>query len=77
MNAYSLPGSRLNFYEPGTTLPVDIFNDRLFKTAHTNPVIADADGRFPEIFLERRDHWIVFENADGVYIASFVFRGNS
>lgn len=50
-NGIPLPGSKLSFFEPGTTTPKDTFSDSGLTTANTNPVIADADGRIPDIFL--------------------------
>ncbi len=48
----SLPGALLYFYENGSsTTPKTVFADEAKPpTPHTNPVVADGDGRFPQIF---------------------------
>lgn len=47
----TLPGAKLHFYLADTVTPVDTFtsSDRL--TKHTWPVVADATGKFPAIYL--------------------------
>ena len=47
-----LPGAKCNVYAAGTLTPVDSFSDYALTTPHTNPVIADANGRFPVIYLD-------------------------
>lgn len=46
-----LAGAKLYYYEPGTTTLKDVYQDAGFVTAHTNPVVADAAGRFDPIYL--------------------------
>lgn len=45
------PGAKANFYLAGTTTPVAVFSDVLLNTAISQPVTADGNGRFPEIYL--------------------------
>lgn len=47
----ALEGAKLNFYENGTTTRKDTFSDPSMTTANANPVIADAAGRFGNIYL--------------------------
>lgn len=47
-----LPGNKLFFYEVGTTTPKDTYSDSGLSTPNANPVIADANGRIPDIFLD-------------------------
>lgn len=56
-NGDPLPGSKLDFFENGTTTPKDTFTTAALTVSNSNPVITDSDGRVPAIFL------------DGVYTA--------
>lgn len=47
-----LPGATLTFYESGTTTPTDVYSDAGLTTPLTNPVVADASGEFPAIYLD-------------------------
>ncbi len=47
-----LDGNKLDFFEPDTTTPKNTFSDSGLTTANPNPVIADAAGRIPDIFLD-------------------------
>lgn len=43
-------GYKYYFYQTGTTTPVTTYQDDGLSVANTNPVISDANGRFPEIW---------------------------
>lgn len=45
------PGAKLVAYQANTTTPQDTYTTAALAVANANPVIADADGRFPPIFL--------------------------
>lgn len=47
-----LPGAKIQFYISGTTTPTDVYADAGLTTPLSNPVIADADGRFVAIYLD-------------------------
>lgn len=47
-----LPGAKLFFYETGTSSPKNTYQDADFNTPHANPVVADAFGVFPPIWLD-------------------------
>ena len=51
-NGDALPGSKLDFFSPGTTTPKNTFSDSGLTTVNPNPVVADSDGRMPDIFLD-------------------------
>lgn len=51
-NGDPIVGAKLVFYEPGTTTKKTIYSDAGFATPITNPVTADANGRYTNIFLE-------------------------
>lgn len=44
-------GWKLNFYTGGTSTRINTYNARSAGAANTNPVVADADGRFDEIWI--------------------------
>ena len=45
-------GAKANFYLTGTTTATDTYQDSALGTAHANPVVADAGGQFPAIYLD-------------------------
>jgi hypothetical protein len=44
-------GALAYFFEGLTTTPLTVFADAAEGTAHTNPVVADANGRWPDVFV--------------------------
>lgn len=44
-------GAKLEFFETGTSTQKDTFSDAAGTIANANPVIADANGVFPDIFI--------------------------
>lgn len=59
------PGAKLYFYETGTTTPKDTFSDPDLDPSHVhaNPVVADADGQFPPIYLEAGEYKAVLKTS--------------
>jgi hypothetical protein len=47
-----LPGAKLTFWQSGTTTPSNIYADAGLTTPLSNPVIANAAGVFPSIYLD-------------------------
>lgn len=45
-------GAKLFFFETGTSTDKNTFSDQTALIANANPVIADGDGLFPDIFLD-------------------------
>lgn len=45
-------GARAAFYEASTNTPITVYSDYGLGTEHPNPVLADAYGRFPAIFID-------------------------
>jgi hypothetical protein len=45
------PGAKAYFYETLTSTPQDTFTTSALNVAHPNPVVADANGVFPAIYL--------------------------
>lgn len=52
INGNVLSGAKWYFYENGNTTLKDIYQDQAKTSTHANPVIADSQGRFPEIWLD-------------------------
>jgi hypothetical protein len=48
----SLPGAKLTFTQTLTSTPQDTYQDNARQTAHSNPVVADANGVFEPIYLD-------------------------
>jgi hypothetical protein len=63
-----LVGGLLYFYASGTATPLDTFSDDTLSTPNTNPVVADAHGFFPPIFLQEASYKVVLQDANNVEI---------
>lgn len=46
------PGAKAYFYETGTTTPLATYADDTLSVEHPHPIVANASGRFPEIYLD-------------------------
>ena len=44
-------GAKAYFFNGGTTTPLTVFQDSSEAAAHPHPVVADSDGRWPDIFV--------------------------
>lgn len=51
-NGELMPGARLFLFQGGTTTPISGFKDIGLSSPHPNPILADATGRLPQIFLD-------------------------
>lgn len=66
-----LPGALLYFFRTGTTTLQSIYSDAALTTEHTNPVVADAAGEFPKIYLNYNatvNYRVRLTTSDGVQI---------
>lgn len=61
-------GWLLGWFVADTTTPTDTYVEPTGGTANSNPVEADADGRFPPMWLDPGDYKYVLYDADGVVI---------
>ena len=52
VNTVVSPGAKAEFFLTGTTTQADVYTNGGLSVPHTNPVIADADGVFPVIYLD-------------------------
>ena len=51
-NGLNLDGAKWFFYQSGTTTPQSVYTTSALNVAHSNPVKADAAGKFPNIFFD-------------------------
>jgi hypothetical protein len=65
---HTLGGAKLFFYAAGTTNPKDTYTTSALTDKNEWPVIADAAGRFPIMWLETGAYDVVLKNSDGVQI---------
>lgn len=50
------PGAKVYFYNAGTSTPRTTYSDAALATANTHPVVADGNGRWPQVFLQFGDY---------------------
>lgn len=62
------PGALLYFYTAGTTTPLDTYSDLNLSVPNTNPVVADANGMFGQIFLGSVTYDVVLKTSAGATI---------
>jgi len=60
-----LPGALLYFYASGTSTPLDTFQDPALTVPNTNPVEANDDGIFPDLFLQTLQYKVVLTDSAG------------
>jgi hypothetical protein len=51
-NGIVYPGAKLDAFLTGTTTPTTVYQDPDLTTPHTNPVVADAGGLLPAIYID-------------------------
>jgi microcystin-dependent protein len=61
-------GALLYTYTSGTTTPVATYSDSTRTTPHANPVVADASGVFPTIYLSDSTTKLVLKTSTGTTI---------
>jgi len=63
-------GYQLYFYEVGTTTDLTVYSDFALTTAHAQPIVADANGKFAAIYLDAtgNDPKVVLHDASDVEI---------
>lgn len=70
-NGKPYAGAKLYTYNTGTTTPLATYTTSALTTAHANPVIADANGRFPVIFLSAATYRLKLTDNSDVLIAQY------
>jgi hypothetical protein len=64
----ALVGAKLNWYASGTLTQAITYSDQAATVPNTNPVVADAQGRFPQIWLVTGLYKFVLTDALGAPI---------
>ncbi|MCF4166325.1 hypothetical protein L2U69_11775 [Zavarzinia compransoris] len=65
-----LAGAKLYFYASGTSTPKATFADSDMSTPNANPVVSDATGRFPSVFLAVGQYKVILHDADDILVWS-------
>ena len=61
-------GGKLYFYAAGTSTPQNTYSDNALTTPNANPVVADSDGRFGDIFMAVADYKVILKTAADVTV---------
>ena len=67
-NGTPYAAAKAAFYLTGTTTPQNTYSDAGLSSANTNPVVADANGRFPDIYLSAARYKVVLTTSADVAI---------
>ena len=67
-NGDARSGAKLSFFESQTTTPKTVFSDAGLTTPLTDPVVADASGTFPSIFLDGTSYRTVLSDSNDVQL---------
>jgi hypothetical protein len=70
-DANPLAGALLYFFQTQSTTPQAVYSDSALTTSHAQPVVADAAGRFPKIYLNPSapaNYRVRLESAEAVLI---------
>lgn len=70
-NGNPYPGAKLYVYEAGTTSPLTVYSDNALTTAHTQPVVADANGVFPQIYMSADVYKFKLDTSADVTVATY------
>ena len=62
-NGKPVSGAQLFFYEAGTTTKLDTFSDEDLTNPNDNPMVADGNGEFGDIFLQLQDYKLILTSA--------------
>lgn len=78
-NGVPIPGAQLFFYASGTSTPINTYSDGALTVPNTNPVVANAAGVFPSIFMSPVYYKVVLTDSlgDQIWTADPVFSSGS
>jgi hypothetical protein len=65
-------GAKLYVYVTGGLTPASVYSDAALTTPLSNPVVADSDGRFAQVFVSADTFDCVLKTSGGVTISSYV-----
>lgn len=66
-NGDPVSGARVTFFEPATTNPKDVYSDEALSIPTSQPVIADAAGMLPRLYMNGK-YKVTVKDADDVLI---------
>jgi hypothetical protein len=66
----SLPGALLETYESASSTPLATYSDGNLSVLNANPVVADANGLFPAIYLQPKAYKVILKTAAGATVYS-------
>lgn len=69
-NGKPYPGAKLFVYEAGTTTDLTVYSDNGLTTAHPQPVPADSNGVFPQIYMNADLYKYVLKTSGDVTIST-------
>lgn len=62
-------GALAYFFAGGTTTPLTVYHDAAESSAHTHPIVADSNGRWPDVFVPYTlGYDVQVKTADGVQL---------
>jgi len=68
-NGLAMPGALLYFYQTGTSTLQDTYSDSGLTSANANPVVADSNGLFGDIYLgSAADYKVILKTSAGVTV---------
>lgn len=71
-NGDPIPGAKMFTYENGTTVPLVTYTTASRTTALPNPIVADAGGSWPAIWVDENDTYsVTVANSDSAPIVSY------
>ncbi len=71
VNGVPLAGALLYFYAAGTTTPITTYQDSGLITPHASPVVADASGIFPAIYVNTTTYKIQLQTSAAVVVKTY------
>lgn len=66
-NAYALPGATATVYQTGTATLITLYSDESGSVTTSNPITADANGVFPQVFASVTPK-VVVKDSDGATV---------
>lgn len=67
-NGVIAPGAKAYFYASGTNTPLAVYTDAALTVAHAHPVVADAEGVLPVIYLQALAYRLLVTDSAGATI---------
>lgn len=67
-NGLIAPGAKAYFYASGTSTPLAVYTDAALTVAHAHPVVADAEGVLPVIYLQALAYRLLVTDSTGATI---------